>query len=162
MPFLIQGLGFSLATIGYVNKIWGTLALILGGVVGGVLMLRLSLYRALLYFGLLQAVTNLIFVFLAMAGKNIVLFSLAVISDNFAAGMGSTALVALIMRFVNQKFTATQFSILVCIAGLPRIFSGPMGAFLQTHYGWVGLYMIAFLLSFMFIPFLHKIKTKSL
>ncbi|MCX7118304.1 MAG: MFS transporter [Legionellales bacterium] len=161
MPFLIQGLGFSLATIGYVNKIWGTLALILGGVVGGVLMLRLSLYRALLYFGLLQAVTNLIFVFLAMAGKNIVLFSLAVISDNFASGMGSTALVVLIMRFVNQKFTATQFSILVCIAGLPRIFSGPMGAFLQTHYGWVGLYMIAFLLSFMFIPFLHKIKIKS-
>lgn len=162
MPFLIQGLGFSLATIGYVNKIWGTLALILGGVVGGVLMLRLNLYRALLYFGLLQAVTNLLFVFLAMAGKNIVLFSLAVISDNFAAGMGSTALVALIMRFVNQKFTATQFSILVCIAGLPRVFSGPMGAFLQIHYGWVGLYMIAFLLSFMFIPFLHTIKTKSL
>lgn len=162
MPFLIQGLGFSLATIGYVNKIWGTLALILGGVAGGVLMLRLNLYRALLYFGLLQAVTNLLFVFLAMAGKNIVLFSLAVISDNFAAGMGSTALVALIMRFVNQKFTATQFSILVCIAGLPRVFSGPMGAFLQIHYGWVGLYMIAFLLSFMFIPFLHKIKTKSL
>ncbi len=162
MPFLIQGLGFSLATIGYVHKIWGTLALILGGVAGGVLMLRLNLYRALLYFGLLQAVTNLIFVFLAMAGKNIVLFSLAVISDNFAAGMGSTALVALIMSFVNQKFTATQFSILVCIAGLPRVFSGPMGAFLQSHYGWVGLYMIAFLLSFMFIPFLHKIKTKSL
>ncbi|MBP6918851.1 MAG: MFS transporter [Legionellaceae bacterium] len=162
MPFLIQGLGFSLATIGYVNKIWGTLALILGGVAGGVLMLRLNLYRALLYFGLLQAVTNLLFVFLAMAGKNIVLFSLAVISDNFAAGMGSTALVALIMRFVNQKFTATQFSILVCIAGLPRVFSGPMGAFLQIHYGWIGLYMIAFLLSFMFIPFLHKIKTKSL
>lgn len=158
MPFLIQGLGFSLETIGYVNKIWGTLALIVGGVVGGVLMLRISLYRALLYFGLLQALTNLIFVFLAMAGKNMVLFSVAVISDNFVAGMGSTALVALIMRYVNQKFTATQFSILVCIAGLPRVFSGPMGAFLQSHYGWVGLYMVAFLLSFMFIPFLRKMK----
>ena len=161
MPFLIQGLGFSLATIGYVHKIWGTIALILGGLTGGILMLRINLYRALFYFGLLQAVTNLIFVFLAMAGKNLPLFSVAVISDNFVAGMASTALVALIMNFVNKKFTATQFSILVCISGLPRVFSGPIGAGLQSHYGWVGLYVIAFFLSFLFIPFLRHIKGHS-
>ncbi|MGV3739672.1 MAG: AmpG family muropeptide MFS transporter [Gammaproteobacteria bacterium] len=158
MPFLIQGLGFSLATIGYVNKIWGALALISGGLLGGALMLRLSLYRALLYFGLLQALTNLIFVFLAIAGKHLGLFIVAVISDNFAAGMGSTALVAVIMGFVNQKFTATQFSILVCIAGLPRIFSGPIGAFLQSQYGWTGLFIIAFFLSLLFIPFLQHLR----
>jgi PAT family beta-lactamase induction signal transducer AmpG len=158
MPFLIQGLGFSLATIGYVHKIWGAVALILGGIIGGILMVRLSLFRALLYFGLLQAITNILFVFLAMAGKNLLLFTLAVVSDNFAAGMGSTALVALIMRFVNQKFTATQFSILVCIAGLPRVFSGPVGACLHAYFGWVGLYSIAFVLSFLFIPFLYQIK----
>lgn len=158
MPFLIQGLGFSLDTIGYVNKIWGAFALILGGLVGGVLMLRLSLYRALLYFGLLQAITNLMFIFLAIAGKHLGLFIAAVISDNFAAGMGSTALVAVIMGFVNQKFTATQFSILVCIAGLPRVFSGPIGAFLQSHYGWIGLFIIAFFLSLMFIPFLQHLR----
>lgn len=158
MPFLIQGLGFSLETIGYVHKIWGTVALISGGIVGGILMLRISIFRALLYFGLLQAITNLIFIVLAIVGKNLAILSLAVTSDNFAAGMGSTALVAMIMRFVNQKFTATQFSILVCISGLPRIFSGPIGAFLQSHLGWVGLYAIAFCLSFMFIPFLLRMK----
>lgn len=158
MPFLIQGLGFSLDTIGYVHKIWGTLALILGGIVGGTAMLRLSLYRALLAFGLLQTITNFLFIILAIAGKNLYLFSIAVISDNFAAGMGSTALVALLMSFVNQRFTATQFSILVCIAGLPRVFSGPIGAFLQVHFGWVGLYCIAFFLSLLFVPFLQRIR----
>lgn len=158
MPFLIQGLGFSLATIGYIYKIWGTVALIVGGIVGGVVMLRMNLYRALLYFGLIQGLTNLFFVGLAWFGKNLVLLSIAVITDNFAAGMGSTALVALIMRFVNQKFTATQFSILAGIAGLPRIVSGPIGAGLQSHFGWVGLYSLAFLLSFLFVPLLFKIK----
>lgn len=160
MPFLIQGLGFSLDTIGYVHKIWGTLALILGGIVGGAAMLRLSLYRALLTFGLLQALTNILFIILAIAGKNLYLFSIAVISDNFAAGMGSTALVAVLMSFVNQKFTATQFSILVCIAGLPRVFSGPIGAFLQVHFGWVGLYCIAFFLSLLFVPFLQRLRPR--
>lgn len=158
MPFLIQGLGFSLATIGYVNKIWGTVALIVGGILGGIAMLRISLYRALLWFGLLQTITNALFIVLAIVGKNVLLFSVAVMSDNFVAGMGSTALVALIMSYVNQKFTATQFSILVCIAGLPRVFSGPIGAFLQSHFGWVGLYMIAFFLSLGFIPFLYRLR----
>lgn len=158
MPFLIQGLGFSLATIGYVNKIWGAVALVVGGIVGGTVMLRISLYQALFWFGLLRAITNALFILLAIVGKNLFLFSIAVMSDNFAAGMGSTALVALIMSVVNQKFTATQFSILVCIAGVPRVFSGPIGAFLQSHYGWVGLYIIAFLLSLGFIPFLQRVR----
>ena len=161
VPFLIQGLGFSLATIGYVNKIFGTIALIIGGIVGGGLMLRVNLYRALLYFGLLQAVTNLLFVCLALSGKNITILSIAVIADNFASGMGSIALVALIMRFVNLNYTATQFSILICIAGLPRVFSGPIGAYLHTQYGWIGLYTVAFFLSFLFIPFLYKIESNS-
>ena len=161
MPFLIQGVGFSLADIGKVYKIWGTVALISGGIIGGILMLRISLYRALLYFGLIQACTNLIFVFLALAGKHLGLFIIAVLLDNFAGGMGSTALVAVIMRFVNQNFTATQFSILACIAGLPRVFSGPIGALLQSHFGWVGLFIIAFFLSFLFIPFLRSIRHYS-
>lgn len=162
MPFLIHGLGFSLENIGYVNKIWGTIALITGGIIGGTAMLRISLYHALFWFGLLQAITNILFIMLAIVGKNLVLFSIAVMSDNFAAGLGSTALVACIMSFVNQKYTATQFSILMCIAGLPRVLSGPIGAFLQAHYGWVGLYCIAFLVSLGFIPFLIRLKNDKM
>lgn len=161
MPFLIQGLGFSLETIGKVYKIWGAIALILGGLIGGTLMLRMNLYRALLYFGLIQAITNLMFALLAMVGKHLGLFIAAVLTDNFVGGMGSTALVAVIMSFVSQKFTATQFSILACIAGLPRVFSGPIGAFLQSHFGWTGLFVIAFFLSLLFIPFLQRLRRNS-
>ncbi len=161
MPFLIQGLGFSLATIGYVNKIWGVVAIIAGGLIGGFILIHCALYRALLIFGVLQAATNMIFIVLASSGKELSLLILAVISDNFAAGMGTTAIVALLMRFVNQRFTATQFSILVGIAGLPRVFSGPIGALLQTHYGWVGLYSISSLLALAFIPFLYRLRHQT-
>ncbi|MDF1757925.1 MAG: MFS transporter [Legionellaceae bacterium] len=157
MPFLIQGLGFSLSTIAYVNKILGVAAVIAGGLTAGVVLLRCSLYRSLFIFGLIQCITNALFVLLAIVGKNTMLLSLAVMSDNFAAGLGTTAIVALFMRFVDNRFTATQFSMLVALGTIPRVFSGPIGAFIHSMVGWVGLYQFAFVLSFGFIPFLIMI-----
>ncbi|MFA5960951.1 MAG: MFS transporter [Tatlockia sp.] len=158
MPFLIQGLGFSIDTIGYVNKMMGIGAILLGGLAAGVLLLRFSLFRALWVFGLLQALTTLLFIALAITGKNLPLFATAVVCDNFAAGMSATALVALFMRLVKPPFTATQFSFLVAVSALPRIFSGPMAALIQMKLGWVGLYQLAFVLALGFIPFLLKIR----
>lgn len=161
MPFLIQGLGFSLDTIGYINKMLGIVSILLGGLTAGFLLMRYSLYRALFFFGLLQALTNVFFVILAMSGKNIVLLAIAVFSDNFVAGMGSTALVALFMRLVNKQFTGTQFSMLVALSTLPRIISGPVAATIQMHIGWVGLYQLSIVFALFFIPFLVLIKEQT-
>lgn len=161
MPFLIQGLGFSLETIGYVNKILGMAAVLSGGLVAGLLLLHYSIYRSLLYFGLLQALTNVFFVVLAMSGKNTVILSLAVFFDNFAAGMGTTALVAFFMRLVDKRYTGTQFSILVAFSSLPRIVSGPVAAAIQMHIGWVGLYQLSVVCALLFIPFLMMITTEK-
>ncbi len=158
MPFLIQALHFSLDTIAYVNKIIGVVSILAGGIFAGIILKYCSLYRALIGFGLLQAITNLLFVLLATVGHDLTVFILAVVSDNFAAGMGSIALVALFMRLVDNRFTATQFSILVAFSTLPRVFSGPMASYLQSWFGWVGLYQITFVLSLGFIPFLTKIR----
>ena len=157
MPFLIQGVGFSLEVIGYVNKIIGVGAIIIGGLLAGIILLRWSIYRAVLVFGLLQAAANALYIALAMVGNNIILFSIAALTDNFAAGMGSTAMVAFLMRTVDIRYTATQFSILATLSTVPRVFSGPIGAALQSWFGWVGLYQIAFILSLMFIPFLINV-----
>lgn len=161
MPFLIQGLGFSLETIGYINKMLGIASILAGGLVCGFILLRCTLYRALLYFGIIQAGTNIFFVLLAMTGKNVLLLSIAVFSDNFAAGMGSTALVALFMRLVNKRFTGTQFSMLVALSTLPRVISGPVAATVQMSIGWVGLYQLSVVCALLFIPFLFLIKEQT-
>lgn len=158
MPFLIQGLGFSLDAIAYVNKMLGIASILLGGLTAGLLLMRWPLYRALLVFGLLQAVTNVFFILLAVIGKNFPIFAVAVVCDNFAAGMGSTALVALFMRLVDRQFTATQFSIFVGLSTLPRILSGPVAAMLQSWFGWIGLYQLSFVLALGFVPFLIMIR----
>jgi len=161
MPFLIQGLGFSLETIGYINKMLGIGSILLGGLTAGFLLMYYSLYRSLFFFGLLQALTNVFFVALAMTGKNVTLLAIAVFSDNFAAGLGSTALVALFMRLVDKRFTGTQFSMLVALATLPRIISGPVAATIQMSIGWVGLYQLSILFALVFIPFLMMIKEQT-
>ncbi len=158
MPFLIQGLGFSLDTIGVINKVLGLIAIILGGVISGFILTHRSLFKCLLWFGLLQALTNGLFLLLAFSGKNVGLLALAVMLDNFAAGMGSTALVVMFMRIVDKRFTATQLSFLVAIATLPRIFIGPIAAYIQLKIGWVGLYEVAWALSFGYLPFLYVLK----
>ena len=64
--FLIRGLGFSLTDVGAVNKGLGLMASIIGGLYGGVLMYRLGLYRSLVLFAWLQALTNFGFYILAI------------------------------------------------------------------------------------------------
>ncbi|WP_412754108.1 AmpG family muropeptide MFS transporter [Legionella londiniensis] len=154
MPFLIQGVGFSLSTIGYVNKFMGIVAILAGGLTAGFILTKWPVYRALMWFGIMQAMANSLFVLLAIAGKNLTLFAFAVVCDNFAAGMATTALVALFMRIVDKRYTATQFSLLATLATIPRVFSGPVAALLQSWFGWVGLYQISVLLALGFIPFL--------
>lgn len=156
MPFLIQSMGFSLKTIAYFNTFLGMAALLLGAVVAGWVLIRGSLYRALLWFGCLQAGTNVLFLIMAKHGPHLGLLAAAVCCDNFVAGMASTALIVLFMRIVDRRFTATQFSILVALSTLPRIVSGPLGAFLQMSWGWVGVYECGVLFALGFLPFLYR------
>ena len=153
MPFLLQGLGLPLDTVGIVNKIVGVSSILLGGLLSGMLLMRWSLHRALLCFGIIQALTNLLFVALAIIGPNLPLFIVAVVSDNFAAGLGTTALVALLMRLVDRRYTATQFAIFLSVAALPRILSGPIAAILQSVLGWAGVFQFSFIAALGFIPF---------
>lgn len=158
MPFLIQGLGYSIDTIGYINKIMGVIAILCGGLCAGLVLMHFNLYRSLLAFGIFQALTNSLFVILAASPKNLSLLAVAVAFDNLAAGMLSTALVALFMRIVDQRYTATQFSFLVAVSTIPRLISGPLAASIQIRLGWIGLYQLSVGLALLFIPFLMLIK----
>ena len=69
--FLLRGVGFSLTDVGWANKWLGVGATILGLLAGGALMAKLRLYRSLLLFGILQALTNLGFMALALARQEL-------------------------------------------------------------------------------------------
>lgn len=143
--FLIRGAGFSVGEVGAINKGMGLGATILGALFGGVIMARLGLYRSLLYFGILQAVSNLSFMALALAGKIYPLMIFAVAFENLAGGMGTASFVGFLMSLCNHRYTATQFALLSALAALGRVFAGPPSGFLAAQAGWPVFFFITFL-----------------
>jgi len=146
-PFLIEGMGFDLATVGAVNKMGGVIAAIAGTFIAGILMLRLSLLRSLVWFGIIQSISVLTFVLLAFVGKDHVMLTIAVVMDNLAAGMSTTALMALIMSMCQHRYTATHFAFMTAVALTPRMIAGPVGTIIQGYIGWTALYSCVFILG---------------
>ena len=143
--FLIRGPGFSIGEVGAINKGLGLVATIVGALYGGIMLARLGLYRSLMIFGILQAVSNLSFMVLAYLGKVYSMMVIAVAFENLAGGMGTAAFVAFLMALCDQRYTATQFALLSALASLGRIFVGPPSGYLSHEVGWVIFFFITFL-----------------
>lgn len=180
-PFLLKGVGFSQAEIGVVNKVIGIWLTILGALAGGVLMVRLGLYRSLLIFGGLQLLSNLGFWLVAVLGKDawgsvsMPAFDLVIVSlkevtrvdwllvaaigfENITGGMGTAAFVALLMALCNQKFTATQYALLSAFAAVGRVWVGPMAGVLASSLGWPTFFLFSTLAAAPGLVMLIKLK----
>ncbi len=143
--FLIRGAGFSPSVVGTVNKGFGLVATILGAIVGGGLMTRMGLFSSLFYFGILQAVSNLSFMALSMAGKSFPLMVFSVGLENICGGMGTAAFVAFLMAICNKRFSATQYAILSALSSVGRVFVGPPAGVLVADLGWTVFFFLTFL-----------------
>lgn len=143
--FLLKGPGFSATEVGTINKGLGFASVITGALIGGTLMIRLGLFRALLFFGILQAVSNLSFLLLAVTGKNYAVFVLAVAFENLSGGMGTSAFIALLMAMCDHRYTATQYALLSSLAALGRIIIAPTSGFLVESVGWALFFFMTFL-----------------
>ena len=145
--FLLRGTGFSLTEVGVANKWLGTGATILGALAGGALMARLGLFRSLLLFGILQALTNLGFMLLAIAGKSYPLMIGVIAAENLCGGMGTAAFVALLMAMCDRRFSATQYALLSALASLGRVYVGPAAGALAEAYGWTTFFFLTFVIA---------------
>lgn len=138
--FLIRGVGFSAGDVGLVNKTLGLLATIIGALYGGVVMQRLSLFRALMIFGVLQAVSNFAYWLLAVTPQYLWSMASAVFVENLCGGMGTAAFVALLMTLCNRSFSATQFALLSALSAVGRVYVGPAAGWLVELWGWPTFY----------------------
>lgn len=141
--FLIRGVGFDAGDVGVVNKTLGLIATIVGALIGGVLMQRLTLFRALLIFGLLQGVSNAGYWWLSVTDKNIYSMAAAVFFENLCGGMGTTAFVALLMTLCNKSFSATQFALLSALSAVGRVYVGPIAGWFVDAHGWPAFYLFS-------------------
>ncbi|HVN98196.1 MAG TPA: MFS transporter [Syntrophorhabdaceae bacterium] len=140
--FLLRGLHFTLTEVGTLYKAIGIIATIVGALFGGALMVRLGLYRSLMFFGILQMVSNLSFMVLAWTGKNYSVMITAVLFENVAGGMGSAAFVAFVMALCNRSYSATQYALLSSFAAWGVFAISPSAGFVVQAVGWPIFFLI--------------------
>ncbi len=154
-PFYLD-IGFTKTEIGTVVKVFGSWAMIVGAILGGVIMLRLGINRSLWIFGVLQALSTAGFALLARVGHSIPVLSGVIAFENLSSGMGTAAFVAFMASITNKKFTATQYALLTSIMGLPRVVASAPTGFLAKHMGWESFFMACALIAIPGILLLFK------
>ena len=140
-PFYLE-LGFSKTEIGTVVKLFGFWATIIGGLLGGVLILKLGIYRSLWFFGILQAASIPGFVVLAQVGESLPVLAGVIAFENLSGGMGTSAYIAFMASLTNKKFTATQYALLSSLMGIPRVIIAAPTGFLAELLGWEEFFLL--------------------
>jgi len=147
-PFYMD-LGFSMTEIGVIAKTVGFWASIIGGILGGILMIKIGINRALWIFGFMQMFATLSFAWLAISGYSPLILGITVGLEFFAAGLGTTAFLAYIAKTTNPKFTATQFALFTGLSAVPRTITNASTGYLVEFFGWHNFFIFC---SFIAIP----------
>lgn len=140
-PFYLR-MGFSLAEIGVISKGWGLAMTLLGAGVGGWMVARFGIMRSLLFCGVLQALSNLVFALQAWVGHSLPMLVVTIGVENLTGGMGTTAFVAYMSSLCNVAYTATQYALLSSLMATARTALAAGGGWLADQTGWILFFML--------------------
>jgi len=155
-PFYLD-MGFSKTEIGLIAKNAGLWPSVIGGLLGGVWMVRLGINRALWIFGVVQMVAILGFAWLAVVGHNSLWLAVVIGFEALGVGLGTSAFVAFIARATHPLYTATQFALFTSLAAVPRTFANAATGYLVEWVGWNTFFMICFFIAIPGMLLLFKV-----
>jgi PAT family beta-lactamase induction signal transducer AmpG len=153
-PFYMD-LGFSMTEIGLIAKhaaLWPAIA---GGLLGGLLMIRLGINRALWLFGVVQLLSILGYAVLAEAGHVRWILAAVISFEYLGVGMGTAAFTAFIARETSRQFAATQFALFTAITALPRTFANASTGVIVESIGWTEFFLLCTALAVPGMLLLH-------
>jgi PAT family beta-lactamase induction signal transducer AmpG len=134
-------LGFDNGEIASVSKVFGVIASLVGVALGGAVVYRLGVVRALFVFGVLKLVSNLMYVALDLAGHDVPMLALSIGTENVAGGLAAAAFVAYLSRLCSPAYTATQYALLSALAAVARTVLSSAGGSIAEAYGWIPFFL---------------------
>lgn len=155
-PFYLD-LGFTKTEIGLIAKNAGLWPSVIGGLLGGVWMIRLGINRALWIFGVVQMVAILGFAWLAVVGHSPLWLAVVIGFEALGVGLGTAAFVAFIARTTHPLYTATQFALFTSLAAVPRTFANAATGYMVESLGWQMFFLICFGLALPGMLLLFKV-----
>ncbi|MGZ8909062.1 MAG: AmpG family muropeptide MFS transporter [Methylococcaceae bacterium] len=155
-PFYLD-MGFSKSEIGIVAKNAGLWPSVIGGLLGGVWMIKLGINRALWLFGIVQMIAILGFAWLATVGHSLLWLAVVIGVEALGVGLGTAAFVAFIAHTTNPLYTATQFALFTSLAAVPRTFANAATGYLVEWLGWTGFFLFCFVIAIPGMLLLFKV-----
>lgn len=140
-PFYID-MGFSKTQIAAITKIYGVAATILGGIVGGLIVSRYGIFKALFICGIFMCLSNLMFAVQASVGYNVYLLIATISIENVSGGMATAAFVAYLASLTNILYTATQYALLSSFMSLARDLIAATSGYLKECVSWEVFFVI--------------------
>jgi len=152
-PFYLD-MGFTKSDIGLIAKHAGLWPAVLGGLAGGLWMVRIGINRALWLFGVVQVVSILGFAWLSHVGpftsigaEERIALAIVISFEALGVGLGTAAFVAFIARTTNPAYTATQFALFTSLAAVPRTFINATTGWIVERVGWFGFFWLCVVLA---------------
>ena len=152
-PFYLD-MGFSKTQIGLIAKNAGLWPAVIGGMLGGLWMVKIGINRALWLFGVVQVMSIFGFAWLASVGHHaeitsVELAQLAIVIglEALGVGLGTVAFVAYIARTTHPAYTATQFALFTSLMAVPRTFANAATGWLVEGLGWTGFFYLCAVLA---------------
>jgi PAT family beta-lactamase induction signal transducer AmpG len=145
-PFYVD-LGFNALEIAGVTQALRTIVTLAGVFVGGLMVARYGLFGGLALGGVLQAVTNFLFVWQAHAGHDLRVLTVAIGADGFTGGLASAAFVAFLSNLCRPAFAATQYALLTSLMAQGRTYFAAGGGWLAAYTTWAQFFALSALLA---------------
>ena len=155
-PFYLD-MGFSKTEIGLIAKHAALWPMIVGGILGGILMLKIGINRALWLFGLVQIVSILGFALLARVGEGLWLLGLVISFEYLGVGLGTAAFVAFMARSTHPAFAATQLALFTALTAVPRTVASSFTGIIVEGVGWESFFYICTALAIPGMLLLFKV-----
>ncbi len=140
-PFFVA-LGFTMTQIGAISKTAGIIAFLSGSMAGGLIMVKLSINRALWLFGVVQIISIFGFAVLAEVGPDPFMLGAAVFFEYLGVGLGAAALIAFMARTTNPAFAATQLALFTALAAVPRVLASSVTGVIVEYTGWTNFFFL--------------------
>jgi PAT family beta-lactamase induction signal transducer AmpG len=145
-PFWVDK-GFSTAEIGTVTTVVGLSVLIAGAFVGGAVISRYGIWKALLWLGVLQVISNVGYALAAASAVSHTVFYAVVIIENFCGGLGTAAFLAFLMSVCDREHAATQYAMLSAAFALTRFLIGSVSGVLAENMGYAAYFWLTMVLG---------------
>ncbi|WP_408034016.1 AmpG family muropeptide MFS transporter [Teredinibacter purpureus] len=141
-PFYLD-LGFSKTQIASISKLYGFAMTIIGGFIAGLCVARFGVYRPLIFGAVIVAITNLLYMQLAIVGAEQQWLIITISADNLSGGFATASFIAYLSSLTNRAYTATQYALFSSLMTLPGKFQSGFSGVIVDQFGYSTFFLYA-------------------